>query len=258
MKYLARALLSLLVACEGGGADPKPDPASTSDGPTGDGSAAGQAEGATKPAADPGGAPAATGPWTDFGAFINEAGKAVLLAAQGEQPDAKWTIEPLADGPGDKLANAKIAFTSAEIEAMGPADYLRTNVVVFPDNSVKWVGIEHRPGAAHVGSMEGLEAISPVLAGTTKRLIETLSGDACDLPVMTPADELPAMKGQKIPDVKAQLAKTCASMKGKATGWVPRYDDFTVIATIDGGMVSIRSGLQLKDGKLVLNKPRVR
>jgi hypothetical protein len=242
--------LAMLAACDKTDADKTPASAS--------GASAASPKPAETAKTEPAKAPNDNGKFSAFGKFINEAGEAVLAAARGEKPDAKWGLEPLDGSDADKLQGAKKAFTTAEIEAMHDKNgYLRTNVIVFPDNRVRWVKVEHRSRRAVVKPTEGLDTIAPVLAATTKSVLAALSGDTCELPLLSKA-EVEATPGGQFHDVKPLLDKTCAAMKGKGDGWIPRYDDFTLILEAGGKVVTIRSGLQVKDGKLVLDKPRVR
>jgi hypothetical protein len=193
--------------------------------------------------------------------FTNEAAKAAVAAAKGEKVDAKWGLESKAvAGADQKLSGAKPLLTTVEVEAIRKAGgYVRTNAIVFPDGRVRWVQIDHRP-SAHVGATEGLDSAEPRLAKTTAKLIEVLSGDKCELPLMSDDEKakLPAPLQGEMKDPKPGLDKACGAMKGVSEGWTPRYDDFTVLLDKDGAIVSVRSSIRVKDGKLALGEPRLR
>ena len=201
----------------------------------------------------------ASGPFKEFGQFIIEAGGVVLAQARGDKVDTKWLTE--APEKTEPLKGAKHVFTTAEIEAMHETHgYVRTNVIVKPSGEVLWVGVEHRPGKAHVSATEGLADVSPELLATTKKLIETLSGDDCKLPLLDKdsAKDLPPAFSAQLKDIQPDLDKTCAAMKGKGEGWVPRYDDFTVVLEHEGKVRHVRSSIRVAEGKLKLSKPRLK
>ncbi|HZO14868.1 MAG TPA: hypothetical protein VFB62_16450 [Polyangiaceae bacterium] len=257
MKYSAYLLPLVLLACDKPEASPTPERTSKTAAPTADAkTAAPTAE--TQPATT--GAPAADGPFAEFAKFINEASDAIEKAARGEKVEG-FNIEPGDAAGAAKLKDAKRVFASVEVEAMSDTGYVRTNVVVFPDGTVRWVELAHKPEKALVKATPDIDKASPVLATTSKQLIETLAGDNCSkLPILTPAEteKLPQEVQAQTKPTQPQLDALCTAMKGKADGWTPRYDDFTIGVKAGEALVAIKSGFEVKDGKLHLLKPRVR
>jgi hypothetical protein len=47
-------------------------------------------------------------------------------------------------------------------------------------------------------------------------------------------------------------------MKGQGEGWVPRYDDLTIAYDAAGTALLLRSSIDVKDGKLALQQPKLR
>jgi len=265
MRHIAWVVpLVLLAACDKPGGDRTSAAGSTAAAPSGKpAKAAKPAETASsaKPAkaakpAEP--SKVSNGPFTPFGQFVNDACDALLKAVRGEKIDPKWGLEPLNEAEADKLKFAKQAYASVEVEAVHDTHgYLRTNVVVFPDNRVRWVNLEYRSRTPLVKPTNGIKAASPFLNATTEHLIKALTGESCELPLLTRA-EVEALPGGQFRDLTPVLTRTCRDMKGKAEGWVPRYDDITVVLDDRGAVVAVRSGIRVEDGKLVLVKPRVR
>lgn len=257
MKYCAYLLPLVLLACDKPEASPAPERTSKTAAPTADAkTAAPTAE--TQPATT--GAPAADGPFAEFAKFVNEASDAIEKAARGEKVEG-FNIEPGDPADAAKLKDAKRVFASVEVEAMSETGYVRTNVVVFPDGRLRWVQLAHKPEKALVKATADLDKVSPVLTTTSKQLIETLAGDNCSkLPIMSPAEteQLPEAVRAETKPVQPQLDALCTAMKGKAEGWQPRYDDFTVALKAGEALVAVKSGMEVKDGKLQFLKPRVR
>lgn len=257
--------LVLLAACDKSGGDRRPAagsiaaaPSANPAKPTKPAEIARSAEPADTVAKPAEPSKVSNGPFTPFGQFINDACEALLKAARGEKTDPKWGLEPLNEADADALTAAKQAYASVEVEAIHETHgYLRTNVVVFPDNRVRWVNLEYRPRSPLVKPTDGLETASPVLNTTTGHVIKALSGKDCELPLLA-RSEVEALPGGQFRDVTPALTRTCEDMKGKAEGWVPRYDDLTVVLDDRGEVVAVRSGIRTQGGKLVLGKPSIR
>ena len=257
MKNCAYLLPLVLLACDKPEASPTPERTSKTAAPTADvKTAAPTAE--TQPATTA--APAADGPFAEFAKFVNEASDAIEKAARGEKVEG-FNIEPGDAAGAEKLKDAKRVFASVEVEAMSDTGYVRTNVVVFPDGRVRWVQLAHKPEKALVKATPDIDKASPVLATTSKQLIDTLAGDNCvKLPIMSPpeVEQLPeAVKAETKP-TQPQLDALCTAMKGKAEGWTPRYDDFTIAVKAGETLVAIKSGMEVEGGKLKFLKPRIR
>lgn len=254
MKNCAYLLPLVLLACDKPETSPAP---SNTAAPTAESkTAAPTAE--TRPAAT--GAPAADGPFAEFAKWVNDASDALEKAARGEKVEG-WNIEPGDAADAEKLKDAKRVFGSVEVEAMSETGYVRTNVVVFPDGTLRWVELAHKPEKALVKATPDVDKAAPVLATTSKQFIDTLAGDGCSkLPILSPAEteKLPEEVRAQTKPTQPQLDALCTAMKGKAEGWQPRYDDFTVAVKAGERLVAIKTQIEVEGGKLKFLKPRVR
>lgn len=212
-----------------------------------------------------------------FAAFALNAGQNILAAARGQthnpawdgfdpsrdlrgvEPTSTFTLLPL--GPNPELVAVAIEL-EAVASAMGAGGYLRSLVLVYPDGRVRWGELSYRAESAYARGTPPatLSAIAPPLYIEYTRMLEALGG-SCNLPMVTPTDVMNFPPSQQPRALRDAAAAPGVCMQFRAAGqlpWTPRVDDVSVIVRGNSQWTIIRSGFDLSQGRLVLQRPRPR
>ncbi len=208
-----------------------------------------------------------------FASYINDAARAVLASVRGQPHEPRWDgLDPTRDlRATDATAIATMAMAgptpellavAVEIEGIAPQQgRIRTGVMVFPDGRVRWHRFTVRPGTTYSepSDLGALSGQAPALAPMAARTIDTMRS-SCSLPTVTLADvpwAPPSAQGE-ILQGGVQLAVACAQLRAMPFTFFPRVDDMTLIVRGNNNIYQIRSGFEVRLGRVYLRNARAR